>query len=196
MMKALAAVAAIAAASILGGCITQTGFHWTDDSPKKNETVKGIVDLKGVETADVRRRGLEPEAYFFLLISAEGTDVDVKGFKFDPDKVLGPSVKMTEEPGVAEFANSECAPPVGQEVSYATEDPVAAEPPPNKAFDATFKAEVGGSGAGIVGLVGSGQWYDDGDGNPEEPGSSGDTYECSGFATTVLATKQFEMPTP
>ena len=191
MKKILAAVGTFAVASSLGGCITQTGFHWSDDKPKKDETVKGILDLKTVEPVDIGGGPAPTEVYYFLKVVGISQDVAFRKFKFDPDEVLGPSVKMTEDPNIATFASANCAPgAVGDETSYRTEDPVPAESL-DKVFDVTFKADVGPKGSGFAGAVQSGQWYDDGDGAAEDPGPSDDDYECTGFASTVLSTKGF-----
>ena len=173
----------------MSGCIAQTGFHWTDAKPKKGETTKGILELKGVEGSGAILRGVTPDqAYFYITLGGDGTGVTEKGFKFDTTEALGKAKKMVEDPSLASEADT-CA-PISAQVAYRTKKPVPYSPV-DELIEATFKVAISEEGGGIGGYVASGQWVDDGDGIAEPSDSSDDRYECSGFTTTYMSSKGF-----
>ena len=190
MKRLTFAACAIAMSLGLSGCITQTGFHWTNAQPKAGKTTKGIVDLKGQPGPD----GEPNKAYFYISLVGEGDGVTPKSFKFDPGNVLNAKGKMVDDPDVADFADTECG-PVSGDLSYRTQAPVKTSPV-DKLFQATFKFKMADEGGGFGGFISSGQWFDDGDGEAEDPGASDDTYECSGLTSTVVSTKGFELSGP
>lgn len=55
-----------------------------------------------------------------------------------------------------------------------------------KLVEAQLPVKVGrkAPGGGFVGAFYSGAWLDDGDGIPEDPATSDDAYECTGFTLT------------
>jgi hypothetical protein len=190
MKKFAFAASAIAMGMGLSGCITQTGFHWTNAQPKAGDTTKGIIDLKG-QTG----QGGEPnKAYYFIDIVAEGDGVTPKTFKFDPGNVLNAKGKMVSDDDIANNSDSDCGPITGGS-TYRTETPVKTSPV-DKVFQATFKVKMDGAGGGFGGFISSGQWFDDGDGTAEDPSASGDTYDCGGLTSTVLNTKGFVVSGP
>ncbi|HYQ85560.1 MAG TPA: hypothetical protein VEP28_16410, partial [Rubrobacter sp.] len=67
--------------------------------------------------------------------------------------------------------------------------PVKSNPNPRKLFGANFKLKTQQGGGAFGGFVQTGQWLDDGDGQPEDPASSDDRYNCSGISTTFVGTK-------
>jgi hypothetical protein len=186
-MKKLTLVMGAMAMSLgLSGCIAQTGFHWTTAQPKAGGTTKGIVDLKGTPAAN----GEPNKAYFYVGVAGEGEGVTPKSFKFDPADVIGAKGKMVKDDDLAQFTDNECGPPADG-ATYRTKGPVKASPV-DKLLQATFKFKMADQGGGFGGFVASGQWFDDGDGVPEDSGASGDTYDCSGLASTYVSTKGFE----
>jgi hypothetical protein len=190
-MKRLTFAAGVIAMSLgLSGCIAQTGFHWTNAQPEAGKTTKGIVDLKGL----TGEAGEPNKAYFYIGVVGEGDGITPKGFKFDPGNVLNAKGKMVSDNDVADFADSDCGPVSGGS-TYRTKTPVKTSPV-DRVFQATFKVKMAGEGGGFGGFVSSGQWFDDGDGLAEDPSASGDTYECSGVASTVVSTKGFDVPGP
>ncbi len=192
--RILLAASSVAVGLGLGGCVAQTGFHWTNDGPKKGETVKGIVDLKSLPQTSTRAKRGAAGTYFYVILNGEGDGVGLKGFTYDPKEVVGPKVRMVKDADVANYGGANCAPASGG-IGYRTKVRVNPDPK-EKPFDTTFRAKLAAAGGGFGGFVSSGQWFDDGDGVAEDPSNSDDRYECSGFASTVLSSKGFGAPAP
>jgi hypothetical protein len=51
------------------------------------------------------------------------------------------------------------------------------------------KRDSPNQGGGFAGLILTGEWVDDGDGVPEDPGSTDDAITCTGESTTSLLLK-------
>ena len=110
--------------------------------------------------------------------------------KWDTTKVLGRKPKkMIAYPALAEWipAGGEfCADiPAGSDVLvWRTK---GRQPNAGRKFvEAQLPVKVGrkAPGGGFVGAFYSGAWLDDGDGIPEDPATSDDAYECTGFTLT------------
>jgi hypothetical protein len=176
----------IAVGMSLTGCIAQQGFHWSNRAPDAGDTTKGVFDLQGVP------QGEPTDAYFFVGVSGKGSGVNPKPGKFDPGDKIGEKQNMVADAALAEAYQTECDSPIGAFYMFRTQDPVKSSPNPRKLFGANLRLRTQQGGGGFAGFVQTGQWFDDGDGEPEDPGSSDDEYNCSGLSTTFVGTKGFE----
>ena len=176
----------IAVGMSLTGCIAQQGFHWSDRAPRAGDVTKGVFDLQGVP------QGETTKAYFFVGLSGKGSGINPKPGKFDPADRIGEKQGMVIDNALPEALQTECDSPIGSVLMFRTQDPVKSSPNPSKLFGANFKLKTQQGGGGFAGFVQTGQWFDDGDEQPEDPGSSDDEYNCSGLSTTFDGTKGVE----
>ncbi len=197
--KLLAVVIALVAAQAFSGCYVLRELSWGTDNIKPGNTSTATIGLQGSEDT-VRARGLTAsDGRFFLTVIGEGSEgLTFKRPKFDSKDQLGEKQKLIRDDDLFDAAFSggtSCSEffpfrrqggPPG--LLWRTEEDVR---PSSKFIQSKMNAKVenGAPGGGFFGVIMSGQWIDDGDDVPEDPGSSDDEITCVGFTTTTLGVK-------
>jgi len=197
--KLLAVVIALVAAQAFSGCYVLRELSWGTDNIKPGNTSTATIGLQGSEDT-VRARGLTASdgRFFLTLIGEGGEGLTLKRPKFDSNDQLGEKQKLIKDDELFDVAfngDTSCSnllpfrrqgSPPG--ILWRTEADVV---PSGKFIQSKMKAKVASDapGGGFFGIVLSGQWIDDGDDVPEDPGVSDDQIDCSGFTTTTLGIK-------
>jgi hypothetical protein len=197
--KLLAVVVALVAAQVFSGCYVLRELSWDKDRVKPGETTTGTISLQG-GVNPARARGLTaPQGHFFLAVAGENSaGLSFRRPTFDVKDQTGQKEKLTQDSQLFDlafdigggctnfFTRRQQGGPPGQ--LWRTQDPVADA---NKIIQAKLKAKAADSspGGGLLAVVASGEWIDDGDGVPEDPASSDDEINCTGFSTTTLSVK-------
>lgn len=201
--KLFAVVIALVAAQVFSGCYLLRELSWDTDKVKPGDKTTATIGLQGSGSTMMARGATEQEGRFFLVVLAESSEgIAIKRPTFDSNDQLGAKEKLIRDDALLEFAFDQ--PPcdglipfrrqgTGPGGAWRTESTV---PNTEKFIQAKLKAAVADDapGGGIFGLVASGEWIDDGDDIPEDPGSSEDEITCTGFTTTSFGVKGPEAP--
>ena len=136
---------------------------------------------------------LYADEYPFFFFESEGGSTLSNGGKFDTKGVYSGPVALRKSDALAPFANDACSStfktkrgvPTGKNV-VVTDDPFTAHNE-NKFMDVKLpiKASKHSPGGDAFGIF-MGTWTDDGDGVPEDPGTTGDQYECQPPYTSFI----------
>jgi hypothetical protein len=181
--KLFAVVGALVAAQLLSGCYFLRELNWSKDIVPRGESTKATIGLHPT--------GSPETSYFFLGAAGEGAGFSFKAPVFDANDVTGQKQKLVEDDAIGEFIDEQCqtfAPPISRGGSagslWRTENEVSSEQ--EKLIVAKLKAKrnAPNQGGGFGGLVITGEWIDDGDGNVEDPESTDDEILCTGESTT------------
>ena len=193
--KVLAIVVALVAAQLLSGCYFLRELTWSKDVVPKGENSKATVGLQP--------SGAEDDTYFFMGIVGKGFGFTPKTPTFDAENVAGLKEKLTPDSSIADLIEENCsffAPPIARGgfpglAVWRTEDVVPSDKE-TKLVVAKLKAERDSpnGGGGFAGLIFTGEWVDDGDGEVDDPDSSDDIIECTGESTTSLLLRGDKKP--
>jgi hypothetical protein len=181
--KLLAVAGALVAAQLLSGCYFLRELDWNKDIVPKGESTKATIGLQ--PTGD-------PEGtYFFIGAAGEGGGFSFKRPVFDAGDVTGQKQKLIEDNAIGGFIDEQCqtfVPPISRRgpggVIWRTENEVSSEIEKLIVAKLTAKRDAANQGGGFGGLVITGEWIDDGDGNVEDPESTDDEIRCTGESTT------------
>jgi hypothetical protein len=212
MKKGLAvAVGALATSLLFSGCFMMRTLTYTKDKVDAGEKTTARVTLHGstggVMTARLRELGLrggdQPERPFFLL-RPEGYVKLAKGGVLDTKGVFDGPVKLNRDSALAAIADQECG---NAFLARGVDGPGPTAVRTAQTFDApngrkiinaklALKVPAAGEGtAGAAHLLTVGSWYDDGDGVPEDPGGTDDSYQCSPpYTSTVIIKGPVNLP--
>ena len=198
--KLLAVVIALVASQAFSGCYVLRELNWGTDNVKPGDTSTATIGLQGSKDTVMARGATSTSAgrFFFAVIGEGGEGLTLKRPKFDSNDQLGEKQKLVKDDDLFDVAfnsNNSCTAflpfrrqgsPPG--VLWRSEDDVKAS---NKFIQSKMKAKVANDapGGGFFGVVMSGYWIDDGDDVPEDPDTSDDEINCSGFTTTTLGIK-------
>jgi hypothetical protein len=203
--KGLLVVAgALVSALLFSGCFAMRTLKFTDDTVEAGKKTPAKISVVGDPGGIRLRGGGGPEYPFFYFISEQGSTL-ANGGKFDTKGVFDGPVDLKKNGDLAIAASEPCqgslpfaaakrgVPGPGNAVT--TDNPFDA-PNPKKFMNAKLPiktAEFGpADGFGIF----MGTWFDDGDGSPEDEGSSDDQYECQPPYTSFLKIKGGAPPPP
>lgn len=206
--KLSVAIGALVAAQLLSGCYILREISWNKDKVNDGDKTTATIGLQptGGSFGRVAARGNGTEGRFFLFAINENSEgVDLRRPTFDSGDVTNQKEKLTRDNALRDLAaDGGCPIPIafarqgpfsGGKV-WRTDDDVSSAT--NKFVDAKLKAKVAQDApdGGFFGLIASGIWVDDGDGVPEDPDSTDDEIDCTGFTTTTFQVKGTEPPAP
>ncbi|HEY8467408.1 MAG TPA: hypothetical protein VIL04_11450 [Solirubrobacterales bacterium] len=178
-------VAALVGALLFSGCYALREVSWTVDNVKPGKATK--AKLSFMSDPDFPERPI-----VFIALAVQGSSgIKIQTPKWDTTKVLGNKPKqMVSEPGLADAVRdldsfcSDLLPEEGSQVLvWRTKGPQRSAG--RRFVEAQIPVKVGrrAPGGGMLGVVVSGAWFDDGDRVPD-PTGLGDGYECTGVSTT------------
>ncbi|MDX6585762.1 MAG: hypothetical protein QOI31_235 [Solirubrobacterales bacterium] len=187
--KISAVVIALVATQLLSGCYFLRELNWSQDVVPKGKNSTATIGLQP--------SGADDDTYFFMGMVGKGSGFTPKAPTFDAENVAGLKEKLIADNSIGDLLDENCqtfAPavrrgPPGLAV-WRTEDVVPSDKE-TKLVVAKLKAkrDSPNQGGGFAGLILTGEWVDDGDGVPEDPGSTDDAITCTGESTTSLLLK-------
>jgi hypothetical protein len=178
----LAGLGVLLAAS-LSGCFAMRTLQYTKDKVDAGKKTTALIEAVGQTNGD---------EYPFFFFESEGGSVLSNGGKFDTKGVYSGPVALRKSDALAPFA-SDCGStfkgkrgvPTGKNV-VVTDDPFNAHNE-NKFMHVKLpiKASKHSPGGDAFGIS-MGTWTDDGDGVPEDPGTTDDEYDCQPLYTSFI----------
>lgn len=191
------AVGAAALAFALSSCWALQSFNVLDYTLNPGQTTKARFVLRDAAGDAIGHR-------VFVLVgigpvsSNQATDIGVPNATWGTNGVFGGPQSMVVENNIITALGTDCT---GNGLNFADITSVqwkAFATPTNKndknqfetkiVIEATLKARAAavdpGTNYSVWGVVGS--WVDDGDGNPEDSGSTEDNYNCWGIASSAV----------
>jgi hypothetical protein len=188
--KILAVVVALVAAQLLSGCYFLRELNWSKDNVPKGESTKATIGLQSTDEAKF-------DSYFFLIAVGEGAGFTFKSPVFDAEDVTGQRQKLIADSSIGDFIGDQCqlfAPPISgrgpvEAPIWRTENEVSSDTQKMIVAELKAKRDAPNQGGGFGGLVITGEWIDDGDGNIEDPETTDDVVQCTGESTTSFLLK-------
>lgn len=194
--------------TLLSGCFIMRTLTYTEDKvePGEKSTAKVTVNgetgemMKSVATFDdsVQAKGDDDEFPFFFLEANDDATKLTNGGKFDTGGVFAGPKALKVNATLVEVAAEECSlliakakqgPPEPARSAVATEQPFDASNS-RKIIEAKVPIKSNPNAVGGVGYgLSMGTWFDDGDGNPEDPDTTDDEYECQPPYISTLVLK-------
>lgn len=172
-------------AASLSGCFFMRTLSYTKDKVDAGKKTTALISvLAGTGTSD---------EYPFFFMASEGGSKLVKGGKLDTKSVYDGPVSLKPNAALIPFAEDNCngipkakGPGTTTESLVATNAPFVA-PNENKLMDAKvpIKASKHSPGGDAYALY-MATWTDDGDGVPEDPGTTDDGYDCQPPYTSAI----------
>ncbi len=188
--KLIVCVGALIAAQVLSGCYFLRELNWSKDIVPKGENTTATIGLQP--------SGADDDTHFFIVFVGKGAGFTPKAPVFDAANEHGLKEKLVPDSAIGDFLDENCQtfapsgarrgpPGLG---AWRTEDVVPSDKE-NKLVDAKLKIkrDSPNGGGGFGGLILTGEWVDDGDGNVEDPDASDDVISCTGEATTSFLLK-------
>jgi hypothetical protein len=178
----LVVVAALVGSIVFSGCFVMRTLTFTKDTVDAGEKTTALISVAG-DTADMMR-GVGQEHPFFFLASEGGSSL-ANGGTFDTKGVFDGPVPLKKNNALAAAASDSCQAtlPVGKRGTIDAQTAVTTENPfvatnERKFMDAKVPIRASEQGRGDAFGIFMGTWTDDGDGDPEDEGSTDDAYDC------------------
>lgn len=188
--KLIVCVGTLVAAQVLSGCYFLRELDWSKDLVPKGENTTATIGLQP--------SGANDDTHFFIVFVGEGEGFTPKAPVFDAENERGLKEKLTPDSTIGDFLEESCQtfePSASRRGAsglgvWRTEDVVPSDKE-TKFVEAKLKVvrDSPNGGGGFGGLIITGEWIDDGDGNVEDPETTDDDISCTGEATTSFLLK-------